>query len=150
MVKSRRQKIIRKIVDNENIVTQSQLTEELRKRGFDVTQATVSRDIKELGLIKMVSDKDSFRYSFPAGFIAGNSLRRTKKMLRDNLLRIESSQNIIVVHSLPGTAQGIAFCLDGLAWEEILGTVAGDDTIIIILKENESAAAIIERLNNFV
>ncbi len=148
MIKNRRQKMIREIIENKDIETQFQLTDELRKYGFNVTQATISRDIKELGLIKVASGENFFRYSFPPGILAGNNFDRAKRMLRDNLLRIDSSNNIIVLHTLPGTAQGIAFCLDGLAWKELLGTVAGDDTILLIIKETEPVAEIVERLHN--
>ncbi|MEG1501640.1 MAG: arginine repressor, partial [Clostridiales bacterium] len=132
MIKNRRHKMIREIIENKDIETQFQLTDELRKYGFNVTQATISRDIKELGLIKVASGENFFRYSFPPGIMAGNTFDRAKKMMRDNLLRVDYSMNTIVVHTLPGTAQGIAFCIDGLAWKEVLGTVAGDDTIIMI------------------
>jgi len=146
MIKNRRHKIIREIIGNKNIETQFQLTDELRKHGFNVTQATISRDIKEMGLIKTNSGENTFRYSFPPGIMAGNTFDRVKKMLRDNMLNAAYSGNIIVLHTLPGTAQGIAFCLDGLAWKDILGTVAGDDTIILIVKEDKSPQEIIDRL----
>ncbi len=137
MIKNRRHKIIREIIENKNIETQFQLTDELRKHGFNVTQATISRDIKEMGLIKVSNGNSSFCYSFSSGVLAGNTFDRAKKMMRDNLLRLDISANIIVIRTLPGTAQGVAFCIDGLAWKEILGTVAGDDTIMIIVRQDE-------------
>ena len=69
-------------------------------------------------------------------------------MLRDNLLRVDVSANIIVIHTLPGTAQGIAFCLDGLAWKESIGTVAGDDTILIVVKTGENPQDLVARIHN--
>jgi transcriptional regulator of arginine metabolism len=148
LIKNRRHKMIREIIENKNIETQFQLTDELRKYGFNVTQATISRDIKELGLIKVASGENFFRYSFPPGSMAGNTFDRAKKMMRDNMLRIDKSGQLIVLRTLPGTAQGIAFCLDGLSWKEILGTIAGDDTIMIVIKEDEDIEAILERLQN--
>ena len=148
MIKNRRQKTIREIIENKDIETQFQLTDELHKYGFNVTQATISRDIKELGLVKVASGENVFRYSFPSGIMTGNNIDRVKKMLRDNLLRIDYSGNIIGIHTLPGTAQGVAFCVDGLSWKEILGTVAGDDTILLVVKESKDIANLVERLNN--
>ncbi len=145
MNKNRRQKAIREIIDQKNIVTQYQLTEELLKHGFAVTQATISRDIKEMGLIKTSFGENSFRYSYPQG-ISGNSYERAKKMLRDDMLRISVSNFIVVIKTLPGTAQGVAFCLDGLGWKEILGSVAGDDSIMIITSDNANAKIVAENL----
>ncbi len=148
MIKNRRHKLIREIIEQKNIETQCQLTDELRSHGFNVTQATVSRDIKEMGLIKTASSESAFRYSFPAGMMAGNAFDRTKRMLRDNLIKAEVSNNIIVVKTLPGMAQGVAFCLDSLGWKEIIGSVAGDDNIILVMREGEDGAKLAENIIN--
>lgn len=148
MIKNRRHKMIREIIEQKNIETQCQLTEELQKHGFNVTQATISRDIKEMGLIKVASGENSFRYNFPPGIMAGNTFDRAKRMMRDNLLKIEVSHFIIVLKTLPGTAQGVAFCIDGLGWKEIAGCVAGDDTIMMVMREGEDPHRIAENLQN--
>lgn len=148
MIKNRRHKMIREIVEQKNIETQCQLTEELQKHGFNVTQATISRDIKEMGLIKVASGESSFRYNFPPGMMAGNTFDRAKRMLRDNLLKLEISNFIVVLKTLPGTAQGVAFCLDGLGWKDISGCVAGDDTIILVVREGEDPHKLAENLHN--
>ena len=145
-MKSRRQKMIREIIEQKKIETQCQLTEELQKHGFDVTQATISRDIKEIGLIKVAAGENSFRYSFPPGMLSGNSFDRAKRMLRENMLKLEVSHFMLVVKTLPGTAQGVAFCLDGLGWKEIAGCVAGDDTILLVARESEDAQKLAESL----
>ena len=146
MIKNNRHKIIRDIIENNNIETQFQLTDELKKHGFNVTQATVSRDIKEMGLIKIAYGENAFRYSFPVGMMAGNVFDRTKRMFRDNIQKIEFSENIIVIKTLPGVAQAIASCVDCLTWKEILGCVAGDDTIIIIVRERSQTAETCKKL----
>jgi len=148
MIKNRRHKVIREIVDNNNIETQFQLTDELRQHGFNITQATVSRDIKEMGLVKIPFGESSFRYSFPMGMMTGNLFDRTKRMFKDNMLKIDNSENIIVIQTLPGMAQGVASCVDCLAWKEILGTVAGDDTVIIIIKNKNDADSLIENFHS--
>ena len=149
-MKNRRHKVIREIIENQNIETQFQLTDELKKYGFQVTQATISRDIKELGLIKVVSGENSFRYSLPTGVVVGNNFDRSKRMFRDNVLKVVQSDNIIVVKTLPGIASGVASCLDGLGWSEILGSVAGDDTIFVLVKSKEDAVEITGRLQAFL
>lgn len=149
-MKNRRHKMIREIIEQQNIETQYQLTEALMQHGFNVTQATISRDIKELGLIKVAAGDNSFRYSFPPGMSTANTFERAKRMLRDNLLKVEIGHNIIVLKSLPGTAQGVAFCLDGLGWKEIVGTIAGDDTIFMVARDGDDPHAVAERIRNLM
>ena len=145
-MKNRRHKVIREIIENQNIETQFQLTDELKKYGFQVTQATISRDIKELGLIKVVSGENSFRYSLPTGVVIGNNYDRSKRMFRDNVLKIQYTENIVVIKTLPGVASGIASCLDGLGWSEVMGSVAGDDTIFVLIKDKVDSPEICSRL----
>ena len=145
-MKNRRHKVIREIIEQKRVETQCQLTEELQRHGFSVTQATISRDIKEIGLIKVASGENSFRYSFPPGMLTGNSFDRAKRMLRENMLKLEITQFMLMIRTLPGSAQGVAFCLDGLGWKEIAGCVAGDDTIMLMAREGEDAHKLAERL----
>ncbi len=145
-MKNRRHKMIREIIENNNIETQFQLTDELEKRGFHVTQATVSRDVKELGLVKILTGDNTFKYSFPAGLPTGNIYERAKRMMRDNVLKMVPSDNLLVVRTLPGAAQGVASCIDNLAWQEIIGSVAGDDTILLVVKNKECCKDLLLRL----
>ncbi len=145
-MKNRRHKMIREIVEQQHIETQYQLTEELMKHGFNVTQATISRDIKELGLVKVASADNTFRYGFPPGMSSVNTFDRAKKMMRDNLLKVEVGHNIIVLKALPGTAQGIAFCVDGLNWKEIIGCIAGDDTIFLVVRDEHDPREAAEKI----
>ncbi|MDD4798208.1 MAG: arginine repressor [Clostridia bacterium] len=146
MVKNRRHKMIREIINNHDVETQFQLMDELHKYGFNVTQATISRDIKELGLIKVTSGDSTLHYAFPQGVVSGNNFERAKRMMRDNLLKIDVSVNLVVIKTLPGTAQGVAFCIDTLSLKEILGSVAGDDTIMLIIREECSPRDVMEKL----
>ena len=149
-MKNRRHKVIREIIENQNIETQFQLTDELKKYGFQVTQATISRDIKELGLIKVVSGENSFRYSLPTGVVIGNNYDRSKRMFRDNVVKVQYTENIVVIKTLPGVASGIASCLDGLGWSEIMGSVAGDDTIFVLIKDKVDSPEICNRLQSLL
>ncbi len=147
-MKSRRQKAIREIIENKNIETQFQLTEELEKHGFHVTQATISRDIKELGLVKVAAGNNVFAYSSPLNTPAGNAHDRAKRMLRENVLKYNSSGNMVVIRTMPGIAQGLASCIDNLGWKELVGSVAGDDTIFLLVKEDVLCGDVIERLQS--
>ncbi|MDO4581005.1 MAG: arginine repressor [Bacillota bacterium] len=149
-MKSRRHKMIREIIEQKNIETQYQLTRELIKHGLSVTQATISRDIKELGLVKVASGDNSFRYGFSPGLTTVNTLDRAKRMLRDNLLRVDLCRGFIVLKTLPGTAQGVGFCIDGLGWKEICGCIAGDDTILVIAAEEAEPAELADRLREMM
>ena len=147
-MKTRRHQKIREIIENKNIETQFQLTDELRSHGFNVTQATISRDIKELGLIKVVAGENTFRYSFPSGVVVGNNFDRAKRMFRDNVLKVSCSENMIVIKTLPGIASGVASCVDGLGWPEFIGSVAGDDTVFVVLRDKKDVQSISERLQS--
>lgn len=147
-MKNRRHQKIREIIESKNIETQFQLTDELRSHGFNVTQATISRDIKELGLIKVVAGENTFRYSFPSGVVVGNNFDRAKRMFRDNVLKINYSENMIVIKTLPGIASGVASCVDGLGWSELIGSVAGDDTVFVVLRDKKDVQLVSERLQS--
>jgi transcriptional regulator of arginine metabolism len=147
-MKNRRHQKIREIIENKNIETQFQLTDELRSHGFNVTQATISRDIKELGLIKVVAGENTFRYSFPSGVVVGNNFDRAKRMFRDNVLKVSYSENLVVIKTLPGIASGVASCVDGLGWSELIGSVAGDDTVFVLIRDKKDVQPVSERLQS--
>jgi len=145
-MKISRQEAIKNIIKNQQIETQSDLAEALKRAGFNVTQATVSRDIKDMMLIKIPDEEGRYKYSFPTE----NSKILTKERLEDTLrfyiLTMSSTDNLIVVHTLPGTAQAVAYSLDHLNWRELLGTIGGDDTVLLIVDGKENVEAVKKRL----
>ncbi len=146
-MKTRRHKLIKELIENEAIETQFQLTDELKKYGFDVTQATISRDIKELGLIKITSGENVVRYSLPtAGLV--NNFDRTRRMFRDNILKVIPAENVVMIKTLPGMANAIATCLDGMGWQCVLGTVAGDDTIFALSHNKHNAQELVKKVHS--
>ncbi|MGW8957879.1 transcriptional regulator AhrC/ArgR [Paenibacillus sp. NPDC055715] len=148
-MKGQRHIKIREIISQQEIETQDDLVEALRKAGFQVTQATVSRDIKELLLIKVPMDDGRYKYSMPSDQ-RYNPAQKLKRTLGDNFLHIDYTTNLIVMKCLPGTANSIAALLDNIEWPEIMGTISGDDTILIICRSEENSETIVNRLMGYI
>lgn len=144
-MKGQRHIKIREIITNKEIETQDELVEELRASGYHVTQATISRDIKELHLIKVPLDNGRYKYSVPADQ-RFNPLQRLKRALNDHFVHIDYTENMVVLKSLPGTANAIAALIDSQDWTEIMGTISGDDTILIICRTKEQSAHIVNQI----
>lgn len=147
-MKAKRQKKTLEIITRKNIETQEDLAEELKKNGFIVTQATVSRDIKELGLIKIPGDNNTSYYAVPGREAARHSEERLKRLFLNSVQFIDSSENLVIIKTLPGEAQGVASALDQAGWPEVIGTVAGDDTILVVVKPKTMTAAVIKRFKD--
>lgn len=148
--KASRQKMIQKIIEKEEIGTQFDLAERLKQHGYNVTQATVSRDIKEIGLIKIPVEGNFSKYSMPVNISVGNIAERMHRMFLDNAVTIDSAENLIIIKTLPGTAQGLAACLDQCGWHEIVGCIAGDDTILIVVREKSLMGEVIARFESLM
>lgn len=144
MTKGQRHIKIREIITNEEIETQDDLVKRLREEGFNVTQATVSRDIKELHLVKVPLADGRYKYSLPKEQ-RFNPIQKLKRALIDSFVSIDYTNNLIVMKTLPGNANAIGALIDNLDWEEIMGTICGDDTILIICKKNEHTSLVTQR-----
>jgi transcriptional regulator of arginine metabolism len=144
MMKAQRHIKIREIIATKDIETQEELVEELKKAGYNVTQATVSRDIKELHLVKVPTNNGRYKYSLPADQ-RFNPLQKLKRMLTESFVGIEKSENLIVMKTLPGNANAVGALIDNLDWPEIIGTIAGDDTILIICQDREKVPELVNR-----
>ena len=151
MVKRRnsRQDAIRDIVRAKSIHTQRSLVEELQDLGFNCTQATVSRDIKEMHLLKVLAEDGTYRYATMEKSDSGMN-DRLIRMLADSVVDMNSANNLIVIHTLPGSAHVAAEAVDNLKWPEVLGTIAGDNTILVIVRSNEEVEAVIKRFRSIV
>ena len=146
-MKTKRQNEIIRIISAEDIETQEELASELRALGYKVTQATVSRDIRELRLIKVAAKEGGFKYAKPERHEIAVSERLTR-ILTDSLVSVDSSGNIIVVKTLSGSANVAAEALDNLGWPEILGTIAGDNTVFIVARNESDTTLITDRIRN--
>lgn len=148
MKRNTRQNAIKDIIEAKEIATQEELTEELRLRGFTTTQATVSRDINELGLVKIAGKTRKFKYAFDTPKPAiGNKIAN---IFKESVISIDSSLNLIVIKTSEGSASGAAFFLDKLHMSEILGTISGDDTILIIAKSIDNVPYIMDTLKEYL
>lgn len=144
MNKGQRHIKIREIIVNNDIETQDDLVDALKNAGFNITQATISRDIKELHLVKVPLIDGKYKYSLPADQ-RFNPLQKLKRSLIDAFVSIDSASHLLVMKTLPGNANAIASLIDNLDWPEILGTIAGDDTCLIICKTPEDTDKISKR-----
>jgi len=144
-LKSRRRRIILEIIASKRISTQEELRDELVRAGYEVTQATVSRDIKDLQLIK-VPDPQGYHYALPDQPVVNHSNNRLQRVFQDSVLKVDYSENIIVIKTLPGAAQPVASVLDAWGKSEILGSVGGDDTVMIVIKPKEAVMNIMEEI----
>lgn len=144
-MKTWRQKKILEIVQNHAVETQEELARVLREAGFNVTQATVSRDIKELGLVKVPGNRGFVRYTASDDITLRRSDERLKRLFRDSVTDIDYSENLIIIKTLPGEAQGVASAIDRTNWPEVIGTVGGDDTILVVVKPKKSTQGIVNR-----
>jgi len=145
-MKNNRQAMIVSIIKELSIGTQEELGEVLKSRDIQVTQATLSRDIKELGLVKVPTLDGSYRYSLPQDRTPVDLMRRAQRMLDDAVIAIDSAENILVIKTMSGTAQGVAAAFDELEWPEVVGTVAGDNTIMVVIRNKTQVEEVLNRL----
>ncbi|MDL4841600.1 transcriptional regulator AhrC/ArgR [Aquibacillus rhizosphaerae] len=145
MNKGQRHIKIRELITDNEIETQDDLVEELRNLGYNVTQATVSRDIKELHLVKVPMIDGRYKYSLPADQ-RFNPLEKLRRLMMDAFVRIDTAGHFIVLKTLPGNANALGALIDNLDWNEIIGTICGDDTILIICREEGDNERIKEQL----
>jgi transcriptional regulator of arginine metabolism len=147
-MKSRRQAVILELVDREPLHNQELLRRRLKQRGFDTTQATISRDIKELGLVKRAGDG---AYQRP-GLETANPetvLTALERAAAEFVHAIDRVQQLVIVRTGPGQAQTLAFALDRARLPDVVGTIGGDDTILVIARGAREAAALVRQLKDF-
>jgi transcriptional regulator of arginine metabolism len=148
-MKSSRQTAILSLVEQQDIRTQEELAEKLRERGISVTQATVSRDIKELRLLKVMSEGGGYKYATADRAEHGIS-ERFVRMFVDSVISINYSGNIVVIRTLAGSANVAGEAIDNMRWSEILGTLSGDNTIFVVTRTPEDAPNVVERFREII
>ncbi len=148
-MKSTRHIVILEIISQSSIETQEELADALRARGFQVTQATISRDIKELHLIKTMSADGKYKYS-PAERQDSALNERLIRMFSDTVISVTGAYNQIIIKTISASANVAAETIDSMHWPEILGTIAGDNTILLIVRSIEEVQGVIDRLNSLI
>jgi len=139
-MKNERQDKILEMVEKYNIETQEELIYRLSLLGFEVTQATISRDIRDLKLTKIMTPRGVYKYVLPKNYDGSNF--RFKSALSESITKVDWALNQIVIKTYPGMAQAIATAIDGIDDADVLGCVAGDDAIIVVSRDTESAERI--------
>ncbi len=145
MNKGQRHIKIREIIASQEIETQDELVDILKADGYNITQATVSRDIKELHLVKVPTNNGTYKYSLPADQ-RFNPLSKLKRSLMDAFIKMDAASHLIVLKTMPGNAQAIGALMDNLDWEEIMGTICGDDTILIICRTPDDTETVSSKI----
>jgi transcriptional regulator of arginine metabolism len=145
-VKRRRQQAILDLVRRESLGSQAAILDRLHQQGFDVTQPTVSRDLEELGLVRARDEEGHLRYVPPGEATNGHGVERLHRVLQEFVLQLEASRNIVVVRTPPGSANTVAQVIDQVGLQDVIGTVAGDDTILVVVREGVRATTVVGRI----
>lgn len=149
-MKERRQRAILTLVATRPVRSQEELAALLEGQGFETTQATISRDIKELGLVKVplksAGGDGQFKYVLPGATV--NFASRLHRVVNELVVQIDGSVNLIVLHSPPGSAMMVSAAIDEAGWPEVIGTIGGDDTVLVILKSPQELPVVMQRFDD--
>ena len=149
-MKSQRQAKILEIIANDNIETQEQLLAALQKEGFRGTQATISRDIKELRIVKELTSLGTYRYTTSSAELTGSFSTRMNTIFRECVVGYDYAQNIIVIRTLPGLASAAGSAIDSMNMSMVVGSISGDDTVMVVMRDNNAAVAFCSELKNLI
>ncbi len=149
-MKSQRQAKILEIISNKNIETQEQLLAALQEEGFRGTQATISRDIKELRIVKELTSLGTYRYTTSSNEITGSFSSRMNTIFRECVVGFDYAQNIIVIRTLPGLASAAASAIDAMNMSAVVGSLAGDDTVMVVMRDMNAAASFCGEIKNLL
>jgi transcriptional regulator of arginine metabolism len=148
--KSARHAAIREIVTARVVASQEELRRQLATRGWAVTQSTLSRDLRELRLARIPDERGRARYAFPEHSAGEQALARLERMLPELLVHVEGVQVLVVARTVSSGAQPVAEALDQLEWPDVAGTIAGDDTVLIICRSPEGRERVLRKLRAYI
>lgn len=149
-MKNDRQAMILEIIAQENIETQEQLLTHLQARGVRCTQATISRDIKQLHLMKEPVGQGVYKYAVSSNRTKLNVAAKLRTILRECIVSIDYAQNIVVVKTMPGLANGACSALDNMEINDIVGSLAGDDTVLLVMRNTEAAELLCQEIKDML
>jgi transcriptional regulator of arginine metabolism len=146
-VKGKRHALLLAAIKDRDIQTQEELADVLGAEGIEVTQATISRDIKELGLVKIPMPQGGYRYALPFDRALNDVLKQAERIFNDSVIGIDYAENLVMIKTLTGRAPAVAAALDELNWREVVGTIAGDDSALVIVRHKQVVEALVEKLH---
>ena len=149
-MKSKRHEKILELIERLDIETQESLLAELRAGGFSVTQATVSRDIRELGLVKAQSGKGTYKYSMNTAVGKEDMSFKFHAVFAEAVTGIDYAENIVIIHCYVGMASAACAALDSIRWQNLVGTIAGDDTIFCAMRDKSASAGFAQQLRRLI
>ena len=149
-MKSERQAKILEIIASKEVETQEQLLLELKNAGYDTTQATVSRDIKELRVVKELTSFGTYRYTTSVREGAGTFSARLNTIFRECITSYDYAQNMVIIKTMPGLASAAASAVDAMNMSVVVGTLAGDDTVFLVMRDSNAAAAFCGEIKNLL
>ena len=149
MTKANRQRKILELINSRNISTQTDLTNLLIKEGYDVTQATTSRDLQELKVLKVLLNDGTYKYTVSKEPDTDTAVK-LRKVLSECLVGADYAMNIVVLKTITGAAQAVAFAMESLVNEDIVGSIAGDDTIMIVVRSEKNAKMLSQKLKKYI
>lgn len=149
-MKNQRQAKILEIISTKNVETQEQLLAELQAAGFRGTQATISRDIKEMRIVKELTSLGTYRYAVSGNEQTGTFSNRLNTIFKECVVKVDYAQNIIVIHTLPGLASAAGAAVDAMSMRTVVGCLSGDDTVIIVMRDINAAASFCGEIKNLL
>ena len=149
-MKTQRQAKIVEIISNQDVETQEQLLDALRDAGFNSTQATISRDIKELRIIKELTNFGTYRYTTSTKEVSGSFSSRLNTIFRECVTDFDYAQNLMVIKTIPGLASAAGSAIDAMNMSVVIGTLAGDDTVLVVMRDTNAAAAFYGEIKNLL
>lgn len=149
-MKSKRQSEVLRIIAEVDVETQDHLLAELKARGVESTQATISRDIKELHLVKELTSYGTYKYAVSGRKASLNIAGRLRTIFKEGVTAFDRAQNIVVLRTMPGLASAACAAIDGMEISDLVGSLAGDDTAILIMRDNEKAEEFCEEIRKML
>lgn len=149
-MKTKRQAEILRIIEELDVETQDQLLAALKDRGMTSTQATISRDIKELHLVKELTNYGTYKYVVSGRKASMNYAGRLRTIFKEGVTSFDRAQNIVVIRTMPGLASAACAAIDGMEIEDLVGSLAGDDTAILIMRDSEKAATFCDEIHKML
>jgi len=149
-MKNQRQAKILEIISTKNVETQEQLLAALQEAGFRGTQATISRDIKEMRIVKELTNLGTYRYAVSGNEQSSTFSTRLHTIFKECVVRVDYAQNIIVIHTLPGLASAAGAAIDAMSMRTVVGCLSGDDTVIVVMRDMNAAATFCGEIKNLI